>query len=199
MQGIFPEDLSTVRTEWEETIIKGKDYYGEYRRVNRMCTVLWVADHEKVIRDRNGKITGYLGTLTDITQIKQAEIEIKQSLSLQTATLDSTADGILAVNLDGKITSYNQKFIDLWNISPDQLAKLTYTSLANKLSAELVTSDNITQIVVNKRMDQAETTFEVLFLNDGRVFEEFSLPQVLDEEIVGRVWSYRDVTARFRY
>ncbi len=172
MQGIHPEDLPAVRAEWESTILQGRDFFGEYRRLKPDGSSIWVADHEKVIRDQTGTITGYLGTLSDITQIKLAEGNLKQSLSLQTATLESTTDGILAVNLDGEITSFNQKFVDLWNFSPDDLPNQNYSLLTKKLGENLLNPDIFRQNGNLNQMDRAERTFEVLFLSDGRVMEE---------------------------
>ena len=51
--------------------------------------------------DENGKPLRLVGTVTDITEKKQARACVEESLSLYKATLESTADGILVVDLQG--------------------------------------------------------------------------------------------------
>ena len=45
-----------------------------------------------------------------------ANDELKTTLSLLNATIESTRDGILVVDLTGRITSFNEKFVDMWYI-----------------------------------------------------------------------------------
>ena len=58
-------------------------------------------------------------TVRDIADRKRAEDEIKKSLSLLRSTIESTADGILVVDNDEKITAFNQRFLNLWRIPQD--------------------------------------------------------------------------------
>jgi two-component system, sensor histidine kinase and response regulator len=46
----------------------------------------------------------------------RAEAELKNTLSLLNATLDSVADGILVVDQGGKIVGFNRKFVQMWQI-----------------------------------------------------------------------------------
>jgi sensor histidine kinase regulating citrate/malate metabolism len=47
-----------------------------------------------------------------------SDLTLKNTLSLLNASLESTADGIYVIDLEGKITSYNQNFMNMWNIPP---------------------------------------------------------------------------------
>src|SRR5262249_11209669 len=56
------------------------------------------------------------GIYRDISERKRVEEELRQHLSLLNATLDSTADGMLVVDLGGRIASFNARFVEMWNL-----------------------------------------------------------------------------------
>ena len=134
----------------------------------------------------------------DIRARKQAEEALEKSLSLLQATFDSTADGILVVDRNGKVTTCNSKFLALWRI-PAPLAESRDDSrlLAYALDQLLHPEAFLDKVKTLYSQSSAES-YDVLEFKDGRVFERYSKPQKIGEEIVGRVWSFRDVTERRR-
>ncbi len=61
-------------------------------------------------------VGGFVISAHDITDRSIAEHRLRQALSLLTATLDSTADGILVVDAAGRITSFNRRFCEMWRL-----------------------------------------------------------------------------------
>ena len=124
--------------------------------------------------------------------LQTANVELERSLSLLQATLESTADGILVVDRSGTITHFNRKLTELWRIEQ--------TSDSEQMMAD-ITSQLTDTSQLNIRDWQPEQwrqpeTSEVLSLIDDRIIECLSQPQYLNQEVVGRVWSFRDVTKR---
>ena len=116
--------------------------------------------------------------------------------SLLVATLEATADGLLVVDLHGKITRFNKRFVQLWRIPQAVLdARDDNAAIAFVLSQLRDPDAFVAKIKDLYAKPQAES-FDVLEFIDGRVFERYSIPQLAGAMAVGRVWSFRDVTDR---
>ncbi|MBF0486969.1 MAG: PAS domain S-box protein [Nitrospirae bacterium] len=114
--------------------------------------------------------------------------------SLLISTLESTADGILVVDREGKITYYNQKFVDMWKI-PEPLLQTKDDTLVLSYALEQISDPEIFLKKVKELYEKpSETSFDVVELKNGSIFERYSQPQKMDTDILGRVWSFRDVT-----
>ena len=128
--------------------------------------------------------------------LRTAETEMERSQSLLQAALESTADGILVVSMDGSWTSFNQKFIDMWEI-PDFIWKAGDDKAALEYIIGVFEAPDEFMSIVGYLYDHPEKeSFDTFRVKDGRIFERYSMPQRLGEKIIGRVWSFRDVTRR---
>ena len=129
---------------------------------------------------------------------RRPDLESAHALSLLEATLESTADGILVVSTDGKITRFNQQFVRMWRI-PTEIAESGDDERALEFAVEqLKDPEGFLKRVQELYDDPNAESFDVLHFKDGRIFERSSKPQMVHGEPVGRVWSFRDVTERNR-
>ena len=86
----------------------------EQRLRRRDGRVVWVLENESLVEGPEPGTLVIEGTLVDITERKRAEEEREASLSLLRATLEATADGLLVVDRQGFIVTYNQRLVDMW-------------------------------------------------------------------------------------
>jgi PAS domain S-box-containing protein len=121
--------------------------------------------------------------------------ELAQTLSVMKATLESTADGILVSDVDGRVVTFNQKFLEIWGLPHDLVASGEHADLVRRVAHLFDRPETVAERIAAV-YGTTESTLDTLQLRDGRWFERFSRPQHVDGRIVGRVWSYRDVTAR---
>jgi diguanylate cyclase (GGDEF)-like protein len=125
--------------------------------------------------------------------LQQTNQKLSKSLNLLLATFEATGDGILVLDNQGKIVVYNQQFISLWQIQPeleiksinDVLSWIAYY-LIEPLTCDI--SDNFSQ--------NNPAKYDILKLKNGKVIETYFQPQKLEEEVVGRVWRFRDITVQ---
>ncbi len=195
---IAPEELSDHESQIDN---RRKGIHGRYERKlqRKDGTPLWALVSASPIMDADGGFSGSFGMVTDITDRKLAEDRLRQTVSLLQATLESTADGILVVDKSGKISGFNRQFEKMWKIPGSVLNRQDDHEALEYVYSQLKEPAQFVRKVEELYSKPEEISFDMLDFIDGRIFERFSQPQLLDGKPVGRVWSFRDVTARKRY
>ena len=134
----------------------------------------------------------------ELLERKRAEAELEQSISTLYATLEATADGILVVDKQGKIVNFNRRFTEMWHI-PDSVMESQADNQALAFVLDQLADPQAFVTKVQELYDQLEVeSFDMVLFKDGRVFERYSRPQLVADQHVGRVWSFRDITERKR-
>ncbi|MFA5092954.1 MAG: PAS domain S-box protein [Candidatus Omnitrophota bacterium] len=188
--------LSLVKNEIIPKLKKGEVWKGELQYTNIKTKIL--SDVQVVCFPVNDATTGlpvYFAYIShDISERKKNEELTLQALSLQNATLEATADGILVVDLNRKIISTNDKFYKLWKI-PDNLRQTRdELKLLDYVLDQLADGKNFLAKVTQLYKNPNEEAFVTINFKDGRTYEMFCLPQRVENKIVGRVWSFHDIT-----
>ncbi len=122
--------------------------------------------------------------------------EVVKSLSLLSATLESTTDGILAVDLENRVVSCNSKFTAMWQIPAELLARHERRPMTEHAAAMTRDPERFLAVVAERTRTPDLEAFDMIELNDGRCIERYTHPQRIDGRTVGMVMSFRDVTER---
>ncbi|HEV2524611.1 MAG TPA: EAL domain-containing protein, partial [Gammaproteobacteria bacterium] len=121
---------------------------------------------------------------------------LETSLALIRSTLESTADGILVVDIAGQVVDFNQKFLEMWNMPQTVMQKNNFDSIVEFASNQLTTPEKLNSVIKSNSEILTIDSFSEVNLKNGKTFEIYSLPHKVRNIIVGRVWDFRDVSER---
>ena len=133
----------------------------------------------------------------NLYELTRQEQTLRERETQLRATLESTADGILAVDNSGKILLVSRRFAEIWRI-PDTLMEQGQDSVLLDFVVDQVTDPDAFLNKVQSLYGSDDVDKDILTFKDGRVIERHSFPMMMDGARIGRVWSFRDITGRKR-
>jgi len=146
-----------------------------------------------------GMLYGAVHYASDITERKRAEEELTFRNTLLSTQMETSLDGILVVDENGLILTFNKRFADMWGIPGDALESRSDELMIKSVLHKLVDPDSFIKAVQSLYEHRSEMSHTELALVDGRTFERYSAPiSGPDNRYYGRVWYFRDITERKR-
>ncbi len=126
--------------------------------------------------------------------LEQRTQELARSLSLVRATLESSADGIVVTD-QGTITDFNNNYLEMWAVGRELVDSRDHRRVLQDIAGRFADPRRFLDRVEEIYATSPPETFDLLELKDGRTFERYSKTQIVGGREVGRVWSFRDITA----
>ena len=186
-----PEYRNEVKSRWHQSVRQAieNDYVvepDEYRVICKDGTALRMIISANIIG--NEMIVSFF----DITELREKESALQQSMELLRITFNTTNDGILVVNNELQVTQANQQFYRMWNLrsglrETDGITLIDF--VLDQLEDPAGFQETLTTLHQSRIQDMCEVP-----LKNGQVFECYSAPIVVDGTKTGRVWDFRDIT-----
>lgn len=165
-----------------------KDRY-DFRFIKKDSSILWVIVSASPIFDENGKFTGAIGLLTDITERKLMEQSLERSIKEWDSTFNAISDTVCIVDLNGEITRCNDAAKILFKTTCEE-------DIIGKNCWEILTCppDRLEVCPILKAKESKKR--ETLTVQVNNKWYQSSLDPIIDSEgnIIGGVHIISDIT-----
>jgi PAS domain S-box-containing protein len=166
---------------------------------SRSGQIVWVSTSGTPVYNDAGAFRGYCGMNIDVTKRILAEEAARHKAAILEAQMNSSIDGIIVVDSQGKKILQNQRTVNLWKI-PQQVAD--NPDDAQQVRHVMYMTRNPEQFVEKIKYLYShpdEITQDEVALIDGTILDRYSAPVFgKDGSNYGRIWMFRDITERKR-
>ena len=191
-----PDDLERSNQKLNDHFIGNtKAYSCEARMRHKNGDWRWVIDRGKVVEwDNDGKPVRMVGTHIDITNQKIIENNLEEQVKSNKQILETTLDGYLAADANGKIIDANPAYCEMIGYSLEELQKMNILDLETEMPHDEVTK-KIKHILAsgNARFETTHT-----HKNGSIIFLDASITVMSEEEKSIIVAFVRDITERIK-
>ena len=145
--------------------------------------------------DSKGDMVGAIESIRDITERKRIDETLQFKNVLLSTQQEVSIDGILVVDEENRILSYNRRFIEMLGIPAKLVEDKVDGPVLQFVATRMKDSSSFIERVQYLYEHRTETSRDELILADGQVFDRYSAPMFgPDDQYYGRVWYFRDIT-----
>jgi PAS domain S-box-containing protein len=194
----YHETNARQKYEDEQEIIRtGQSVSKEEREIRNGHPEIWVSSTKMPMLDLDGNIVGTFGISEDITERRHAEEALRLKTVFLEAIANTSCEGILVVNPQGRKILQNQRCIELWKIPQNVADDDNDEQQVAHVMKMTKTPDAFVEKIVYLYSHPEETSTDEVELIDGTVLDRYSAPVMgLDGQYFGRIWTFHDITSR---
>ena len=134
-----------------------------------------------------------------VTAQKSVEQELRWKTAFLEAQVNSAIDGLLVIDSQGRKLLQNQQLVEMWDVPQQLLEEKDGRLLLQHVPPMTKDPERFSKRVMCLYAHPDETSRDEIELRDGRILDWYSSPVVgPDREYYGRIWAFRDITARCR-
>jgi PAS domain S-box-containing protein len=210
LKALHPEDRDTAALAWQEAVSTGRPYLTEYRIRRTEGEYRWIHARGVPLRNDDGSIREWIGTLTDIHQRREAEAALneanrtlsdlmaglqRQNIRFE-AALDNMVQGLCMIDPQQRLVVSNRRFMEMFRLSPKVVRPgAGFREILEHSFAAGNYTDEEAGRLLNEWTDHAPANEEKVsrqHLKDGRIIAvlQTSMPDG------GSLLTYQDVTAQ---
>jgi len=196
VSAVCPEPGFFIALFYDITDIKGREL--ELKSINEEYASL----NEEYL-SQNEELQALLEELHDnktylenaLENLKIGESSLRQKDIFQQSILDSAGTGLLAVDTKGSVLFINNKFNEIWQIPDELKQEKNEDKLLGFILTQLADPEEFIKIIkqLNKSFDISN---DIIYFKGQRVLERYSEPLIENGKLIGRLWSFNDVTER---
>jgi len=121
---IPPEQRQTIRAEVDRCLAAKAPYKLSYRIHTRTDREVWIVEYGRGIFEPSGRLQALEGVLFDVTELKQAEQQLRSSELKYRSIFENTIDGIFQTTPDGRLLNVNPSFARMHGyVSPEEMIR----------------------------------------------------------------------------
>lgn len=111
------------------------------------------------------------------------------------SVVEATADALLAVDAEGRVSFANRSFLVLWDPLGEEVPEGRLDETDPRVRRLIGTDD---EVAFAELLGSHRSVLDEVKLGGGKGFERYSAPLVREGRVQGRIWSFRDLTERRR-
>lgn len=194
-QFIHPDQKHEFERYWERSIQTGDNFEMEVKCRNKSGDYEWHLSRAEAVKDNKGKTKIWICATTNIQEQKEVMENLEYSTALLETHNQTNRDGILLVDTKGKMISFNQRFVDIWNM-PQHIVDAKNDDAAIEFAEKQLSSPSGFKETVKSMYDSPnQSNIEELRLKNGKIIERHGYPVVgVDGTFYAWSWTFRDIT-----
>jgi PAS domain S-box-containing protein len=205
----YSKDEIEGKKKWTEFIVKEDlNHFAALHKLRRESVEAVEKPYEFRFIDRSGTLHNIflfiniikgtktcIASLMDIAPYKRMEEELRFRNVILSTQQEASIDGLLVVDEDNNIVSYNRRFVQMWNVPIELIEKKADEPVLMFVADKVADSQSFLVRVEYLYKNKRESSQEEIFLKNGMIFERFSAPMIgPDNRYYGRVWYFHDIT-----